>query len=66
MHISNSAVGSTSCDLSQLESTMAKLRKSGGQSCANLVVAYLTRLQLGLAPARLRLQVGFKPKLQKH
>ena len=62
----NSVVGSTSRDLSQLESTMAKLRKSGSRSCADLVVAYSTRLRLGLALARLRLQVGFKPELQKH
>ena len=51
VHISNSAVGSTSRDLSQLELTMAELRKSGSQSRADLVVAYLTQLQLDLAPA---------------
>ena len=42
VHVSNSAVGSTSHDLSRLESTMAKLRKSGSQSRADLVVTYLT------------------------
>ena len=66
MHVSNSVVGSTSRDLSRLELTMAKLRKSGSRSCADLVVAYSTRLWLGLAPARLRLQVGFKPEPRKH
>ena len=66
MHVSNSAVGSTSRDLSRLESTMAKLRKSGSQSRTDLVVAYSTRLRLGLALAQLRLQVGFKPEPWKH
>ena len=66
MHVSNSVVGSTSRDLSRPESTMAKLRKSSSRSCTNLVVAYSTQLRLGLAPARLQLQVGFKPELRKH
>ena len=66
MHISNSVVGSTSRDLSRLESTMAKLRKSGSRSHADLIVAYSTRLRLGLAPAQLRLQVGFEPEPRKH
>ena len=66
MHVSNSAVASTSRDLSRLESTTAKLRKSSSRSRADHVVAYSTRLRLGLAPARLRLQVGFKPEPRKH
>ena len=57
MHVSNSVVGSRSHDLSRLESTMAKLRKSGSWSRTDLVVAYSTQL---------RLQVGFEPEPQKH
>ena len=45
---------------------MAKLRKSGSRSRADLVVAYLTQLRLDLALARLQLQVSFKPKPWKH
>ena len=40
VHVSNSVVGSTSHDLSRLELTIAKLKKSGSRSRTDLVVTY--------------------------